>query len=140
MSTNAGMFPYRPSVEESERETRVVTLGTEAAAALCSCLASETASAILARLFEEPTTTATLADDVGTSVQNAHYHLDRLRDADLVRVVETWYSSRGVEMDVYAPTHDEVVVAPPTADGEARAGDDRQGDGEPPTLIANRSP
>jgi DNA-binding transcriptional ArsR family regulator len=111
MSLNAGAFPHRPPVDDPEPDTRVVRLDTEEAATLCGRLASETATSILVSLFEEPMTASDVADRVDTSLQNAHYHLDRLEESDLVRVVDTWYSSRGVEMKVYAPSHDEFVIS-----------------------------
>jgi DNA-binding transcriptional ArsR family regulator len=111
MSLNAGMFPHRPTVDEPERDTRVVALDTEEAATICSSLASETANRILSRLFEDPATASDLADEVDTSLQNAHYHLDRLQKSGVVRVVDTWYSSRGSEMKVYAPVNERLVIA-----------------------------
>lgn len=51
-----------------------------------------------------------MADRVGTSLQNAAYHLDRLLDAGLVTVIETWYSAKGKEMDVYAPATEPLVL------------------------------
>jgi predicted transcriptional regulator len=139
------MFPHRPPVDEPERDTRVVRLDTEEAATVCGCLASDTATSILSQLFEEPTTASDLADRVGTSLQNAHYHLERLQEIDLVRVVDTWYSSRGVEMNVYAPTHDEFVIAPAaldaagneSADGTA---DEERPDDETPRAVAGPAP
>jgi DNA-binding transcriptional ArsR family regulator len=111
MSLNAGAFPHRPPVDDPDPDTRVVRLDTEEAATLCGRLASETATSILVSLFEEPMTASDVADRVDTSLQNAHYHLDRLEESELVRVVDTWYSSRGVEMKVYAPSHDEFVIS-----------------------------
>jgi DNA-binding transcriptional ArsR family regulator len=132
------MFPHRPPVDEPERETRTVTLGTEQAAALCGALASETATSILARLFEEPMTASDLADRVDTSLQNAHYHLERLRESDLIHVVDTWYSSRGVEMNVYAPTCDEFVITPSVdADTEDET-ETEADDSETTPLIAGQ--
>jgi hypothetical protein len=46
---------------------------------------------------------------VDTSVQNLHYHLTQLGEADLVEQVDTVYSSRGNEMTVYGPTSDPLV-------------------------------
>ncbi|WP_152041349.1 ArsR/SmtB family transcription factor [Salinigranum salinum] len=148
MSLNAGLLPHRPPVDEPERDTRVVSLGSEEAASLCGSLASETATSILSQLFEEPTTASDLAECVDTSLQNAHYHLERLRDSDLIRVVDTWYSSRGVEMKVYAPAHDELVIAPGGTDRpsprDARSetdwtDDQRPDDGETPPLVVGQS-
>lgn len=118
MSLSAGLLPHRPPVDEPDHETRVVTLDTEEAAALCRSLGSETATAILDRLFDEPTTASGVAERVDTSLQNAHYHLERLQEAGLVEVVDTWYSSRGVEMSVYAAVYDEFVIVPATDDDE----------------------
>jgi DNA-binding transcriptional ArsR family regulator len=139
MSQNAGLFPHRPQVDETERDRRTLTIGTEEAAHACACLASETATRILAHLFDEPTTASDVADRVDTSVQNVHYHLDRLVESGLVRVVDTWYSSRGVEMDVYAPAHDEFVLAPASqaADGAVDESE-RLTEGAEPPLAAGR--
>ena len=117
MSTETGLLPRRTAVEEPDRETRVVELDTAEAAELCGVLSSETATEILAELSDEPTVASEVADRVGTSLQNAHHHLGRLREADLVRVVETWYSSRGSEMKVYAPVNERLVFAA-TGSGE----------------------
>nr|WP_246391941.1 helix-turn-helix domain-containing protein [Halosimplex pelagicum] len=51
-----------------------------------------------------------MATELDSSVQNISYHLNRLQDADLVAVVETWYSEQGREMDVYAPTNSALVL------------------------------
>jgi DNA-binding transcriptional ArsR family regulator len=93
-------------------------------------LSSETATEILAELSDEPTVASEVADRVGTSLQNAHHHLGRLREADLVRVVETWYSSRGSEMKVYAPVNERLVFA---ASG---SGEDPEPDGTEVPVAA----
>lgn len=118
MSTETGLLPHRPPVDEPDRETRVVELDTAEAAELCGVLASETATEILAELSDEPMVASDVADRVGTSLQNAHHHLGRLRDAELVRVVDTWYSSRGSEMKVYAPVNERLVIAQPGSDAD----------------------
>ncbi|MEF8840862.1 MAG: winged helix-turn-helix domain-containing protein [Haloarculaceae archaeon] len=112
MATETGLLPHRPPVDEPDRETRLVELDTTEAAELCGVLASETATEILAALSDEPTVASDVADRVGTSLQNAHHHLGRLCEADLLRVVDTWYSSRGSEMKVYAPVNERLVIAP----------------------------
>lgn len=116
MSTNASLLPHCPPIDEPERETRVLTLGTDEVADLCGVLASETATDVLSALDEEPMVASELAERVGTSLQNTTYHLRQLRDAGLVRVVDTWYSSRGTEMKVYAPVYDRFVIVSADAD------------------------
>lgn len=123
MSTETGLLPRRTAVEEPDRGTRVVELGTAEAAELCGTLASETATDILAELSDEPTVASEVAERVGTSLQNAHHHLGRLREADLVRVVDTWYSSRGAEMKVYAPVNERLVFAASGSEAEPSPGE-----------------
>ena len=47
---------------------------------------------------------------VDTSLQNVQYHLDRLESAGAIEVVDTVYSEKGREMDVYAPADQPLVV------------------------------
>jgi DNA-binding transcriptional ArsR family regulator len=78
--------------------------------ALLKAISSRTARELLTSLQDEPKNVARLAEDVGTSIQNGRYHLEQLSDVDLVEVVGTWYSAKGTEMDVYAPTTDRVLI------------------------------
>ncbi len=97
-----------PSTSTDSDTLRV--LDVENANAVFDALAAETTREILAAIHEEPGTPSELAARTDTTVQNAMYHLDKLRDADLVTVAETRYSSRGKEMRVYAPPEDPVVI------------------------------
>ncbi|MFB6361226.1 MAG: ArsR/SmtB family transcription factor [Halobacteriales archaeon] len=81
-------------------------LTADTAESVFEALGSETARSILAALEDDPATASDLADRVETSLQNVQYHLGNLEAADLVAEVGTWYSSRGTEMTVYAPTFD----------------------------------
>jgi DNA-binding transcriptional ArsR family regulator len=110
-------FPMTPTAVDTEQEPRVVSF--DDAHDMIEAMSSETARSILGALDDESLTPATLADRVDTSLQNVIYHLDRLREADLVAVVGTRYSARGNEMDVYAPASDPVVIC---------VGDDRSED------------
>jgi len=55
-------------------------------------------------LYEEPQTASDIAKSLDMSVQNAKYHLDKLEEAGLIEIIDIWYSDRGREMNVYAPT------------------------------------
>jgi len=107
----ADLLPSTPDLSGADdAEPRVVGVDSDEADALISALSSDTARAVLAALHDEPRNPAALADDVGTSLQNAQYHLDRLDDAGLVEVADTVYSEKGREMDVYAPSDAPLVV------------------------------
>jgi len=108
--SSKSVFPMRPPVDAPEREARTVDLFTEEGERMLDALGSGTSRAIMAALADEPATTSDLADRVDTSIQNAHYHVERLAAVGLVRAVDTHYSARGSEMDVYAPAHDPLVL------------------------------
>lgn len=103
------LLPLQSSVERGEG-SRVVGIREDAADEVFEALSSRTAREILAALYEEPDTASSVADEVGTSLQNATYHLEKLVGADLVEVADTWYSEQGREMKVYAPATESLVV------------------------------
>jgi predicted transcriptional regulator len=43
-------------------------------------------------------------------VQNVSYHVEKMETAGLITSVDTWYSSRGREMDVFAATSQPLVL------------------------------
>jgi DNA-binding transcriptional ArsR family regulator len=110
MATNTSLLGHRQPVDEDRIDERVVSIGTDESATLCGRLSSETATAIVEALSDEPKTAADVAEATDTSVQNARYHLNRLRDVGMIRVVDTWYSSKGREMDVYGIVCERVVI------------------------------
>ncbi|SFR45747.1 MULTISPECIES: ArsR/SmtB family transcription factor [Halorubrum] len=104
------LLPSLPDATPEEREPRVVGVDDDEADDLIAALGSETARAILSTLHERPATKSELADEVDTSLQNVQYHLSRLDEADLVDVVDTAYSEKGREMDVYAAADEPLVL------------------------------
>ncbi len=105
------IFPLRDKVSlDDKREPRLVDLDDDVADDVFQALSSGTTRDIFAALHETPQTASDLADVTDTSVQNTQYHLQKLVDAELVEVVDTWYSERGTEMKVYAPTDESLVL------------------------------
>lgn len=86
-------------------------------------MSSATAQDLLAALDDDPSTASELADAVGTSLQNTHYHLNQLCEAGLVEGVDTWYSSRGTEMTVYALSMQQLVVQLGNTDHDGETAD-----------------
>jgi DNA-binding transcriptional ArsR family regulator len=97
-----------PTAEDAD--PAVVGLDETDSGAVFSVLSSETARSLLAALYETPATKSELAEELDTSIQNVDYHVGNLLDADLVTVVEQWYSKKGNEMDVFAPANGPLVV------------------------------
>ncbi|MGB9987087.1 ArsR/SmtB family transcription factor [Salarchaeum japonicum] len=104
------LFPFRSPASSDADEPRLVDISEDAADDVFAALASGTARAAYKALHDDPRTASDLAELTDTTVQNVRYHLDNLRDAGLVEVVDTWYSERGTEMNVYAPTDTSLVV------------------------------
>ncbi|MFC7097428.1 ArsR/SmtB family transcription factor [Halobaculum marinum] len=96
--------------DADDRDPRVIGVDGDDADAVLAALSSETARAILSTLHESPGPASDVADRVDTSLQNAQYHLKRLREAGVVEVTDTVYSQKGREMDVYAPADGPLVL------------------------------
>ena len=103
-----GLPPHTP-VDHTPRERMNVVVDDEESLDALQAVSSSTAQQILAAL-DEPATASDVASRIDTSVQNATYHLDRLRETGLVEAVDTWYSAKGTEMTVYALATEEFVV------------------------------
>lgn len=95
---------------EQEGEPRVMGVDSEDAETLINALSSGTSREILAEIHESPSTPSEIAAETDTTVQNARYHLNKLEDADLIRVADTKYSEKGREMSIYAPSEDPLLV------------------------------
>lgn len=118
------VFPMRWTVRtKNDRPARILELTDEGATEVFESLSSETARALLVHLHDDPQTASDLADRLDTSLQNVQYHLQKFQNAELVDVVDTWYSARGTEMKVYSPTHHSLVLYTGTTPGETGLGD-----------------
>jgi DNA-binding transcriptional ArsR family regulator len=73
-------------------------------------LATDTARQIVLTLSDSSGTASDIADDLGTSVQNVCYHLDRLQNAGLVEGIGSRYSSKGRKMEIYGLVTNPIVV------------------------------
>jgi DNA-binding transcriptional ArsR family regulator len=104
------LLPFEPETTQRPGDPQVLDLGDEATAEALSALSSETAREILAAVYEEPQTPPDIRDEVGTSLQNVHYHIEKLEEADLIQPAGSGYSEKGTEMTVYAPKSEAVVL------------------------------
>jgi DNA-binding transcriptional ArsR family regulator len=104
------LLPSEPDTEPPDAGPRVIGVDSEDAEDVLAALSSGTARELLSVLHEEPAPPSRLADEVDTSLQNAQYHLEKLETAGAVEVVDTAYSEKGREMDVYAPADQPLVI------------------------------
>jgi DNA-binding transcriptional ArsR family regulator len=107
----ADLLPSSPDTSAAEEaDPRVIGVDSDDADDLIGALSSGTARELLAALHDDPANPAKLAESVDTTIQNAQYHLEKLEDAGLIEVVDTVYSEKGREMNVYAPSDRPLVV------------------------------
>ncbi len=106
----SGLLPSPSDADPPEGEPRVIGVDDADAEALLAALSAETARAILAEVHDQPATPSELADRTETSLQNAQYHIEKLESADLIEVIDTRYSEKGREMNVYGAQDAPVVL------------------------------
>lgn len=105
------LFPIRtPITRSSKKDTVVLKFDDMAADEIFETLSSSTTRELLSSLYQQPATASDLAAKHDLSLQNTKYHIDKLSDGGLVKVGGTWYSERGNEMNVYAPTKDTLIL------------------------------
>ena len=104
------LLPSEPDTEPPDAGPRVIGVDSEDAEDVLAALSSGTARELLSVLHEDPAPPSQLAEEVDTSLQNAQYHLEKLETAGAVEVVDTAYSAKGREMDVYAPADQPLVI------------------------------
>jgi DNA-binding transcriptional ArsR family regulator len=93
-----------------EGDVQVLGVSEDKTANVFEVLSSETARCVLAEIYDDPAPPSELAARLDLSLQNVSYHIENLEDADIIQTVDTWYSEKGKEMNVYAPADDPVVV------------------------------
>ncbi|WP_436924665.1 helix-turn-helix domain-containing protein [Halosimplex amylolyticum] len=104
------LLPFKSEPTRTPDEPRVLDLDDEATEDALAALSSDTARQILGTLYEEPKTPPEIRDEVGTSLQNVHYHVERLEDAELIKSAGEGYSEKGTEMTIYAPASEALVL------------------------------
>jgi DNA-binding transcriptional ArsR family regulator len=109
-SVAMSLLPLRGESSTEPGEPRVLGLAGEDADEAFDVLSSSTTREVLSMVYEQPSTPAEIRDEVGTSLQNVHYHVDKLEDADLIEAAGTGYSEKGTEMTIYAPTSEAIVL------------------------------
>lgn len=104
------LLPLRGESKVDPGEPRVVGLDGEDADEAFEVLSATTTRRVLSFLYQQPSTPAEIRDQIGTSLQNVHYHLGKLEDAGLIEPAGSGYSEKGTEMTVYAPANEAIVL------------------------------
>lgn len=106
----SGLLPsLNDPVTPPDSDPRVLQVGSDDFEETMDALSAETTRALLATVYEEPSTPSEMAENVDTSLQNVSYHVSKLEEAGLVEPIDTAYSEKGHEMTVYGPASDPIV-------------------------------
>lgn len=90
------------SISRSE-DPSLLCIDDEHTSEVLKTLSSDTSQEIFTVLNEEPMSAQDIADELDLSLQQVSYHLDNLQAAGLITVLDTCYSEKGMEVDVYGP-------------------------------------
>jgi DNA-binding transcriptional ArsR family regulator len=96
---------------EHDPPLRIAELPDDDVIAIFNALAGESTCRMYKSIQETPKTASELRTELETSIQNVHYHLDKLEDAGLIEPVETELSEKGREMSVYGATYNPLVIS-----------------------------
>lgn len=99
---------------------KIVDITDSETASLFKTLGDKTTLKIYSAIQDEPKTAPELTDFSDTTIQNIHYHLNKLEDAGLIEPVDSWLSDSGVEMKVYGPVYSPLVISfAPSSDNDS---------------------
>lgn len=104
------LLPFKSETTRKPDSARVLSLEEDATEDALAALSSDTAREILSLVYDEPRTPPEIRDEIESSLQNVHYHLENLEEADLIQPAGSGYSEKGTEMTVYAPASEAVVL------------------------------
>lgn len=127
MTDDRRLLPHLPSRTSADATPRLLHLAEDETDEVFDALGSKTARELYLSIQGEPASPVELAEQMDLSIQNVHYHLRKLKEADLIEAVATGYSEKGVEMKVYGPTADPLVLSATSSDrwNELRRGLER---------------
>jgi DNA-binding transcriptional ArsR family regulator len=105
------MLPGRSDVTvDHSGNPQLLCIDDERTSNVLAALSSDTSRSVFEALNSEPMAAKDVADELDMSVQSISYHLGNLQDAGLIEVLDTCYSEKGQEMDIYGPAEEPMVL------------------------------
>lgn len=106
-----GLLGDRPEVSlDRSGDPRLLCLDDDQTAEVLSRLSSESGREVFRAVTAEPMAAAEVAAELDMSLQNASYHLGNLESAGLIEVLDTHYSEKGQEVEIYGPPEEPLVL------------------------------
>ncbi|MFC6963319.1 ArsR/SmtB family transcription factor [Halocatena marina] len=104
------LLPLREEPQSTPTDPCILEFDDEVADEVFEALTASTTRTVLATIYDHPSTSTDIRDEIDTSLQNVHYHLQKLEEAGLIEPASIGYSEKGTEMAVYAPAHEAVAL------------------------------
>lgn len=98
-----------------EFEPAIYTLSQDSGREIASVLSSDSTRPIFEVIESQAATPVEIAEGLDMTLQNVHYHVEKLEEAGLIEVTGIEYSDRGREMHIYESVHDEVILCQDSA-------------------------
>lgn len=108
------LIPLSLLETQTQMDPKLMDIGDTDAVEVFDALSSETTRKILIRIREDPCLPTDIAGDLDTSIQNVHYHLNKLEDVNLIEPAGIGYSKKGVEMTLYTQSNNPLVITSAT--------------------------
>lgn len=106
-----GLLGERPEVTiDRDEDPRLLCLDDEHTEKVLRRLSSETSQAVFRAVNHEPLSAQDVAEELDMSIQNAMYHLENLEEVGLITVLDTHYSERGREIEIYGPIEQPLLL------------------------------
>ena len=99
----------------------LIDLNEEKTKKISEIISSDTSRKILDYLADKDATEKELAEKLQMPISTAHYHLQKLKEAQLVVVEEFHYSPKGREVNHYKLANKYIIIAPKKVSGIKRA-------------------
>jgi hypothetical protein len=98
------LFPTSSDATIDRKEDpKLLCIDDDRTSEILKALSSDTSQEIFELLNREPLAAQDIADELDLSLQQVSYHLENLEQAGVIAVLDTCYSEKGMEVDVYGP-------------------------------------
>lgn len=88
---------------------KVVNFNSDEAEEILDVLSSETTRQIFLQLNNQPSTISEFSQNSDYSIQNAKYHIEKLKDSGIIKEIGEKYSKKGKKMAIYGPSNDGLI-------------------------------
>jgi DNA-binding transcriptional ArsR family regulator len=98
----------------------VVSMKDERAKIVAMEIANDKGRQVLECIFEGKKSTSDIANELNMGLSTVMFHIERLREAGLIKVVDTELSKKFREIKYYGPSKQAILIVPPSDEDAKR--------------------